>query len=130
MTDASTLMLPNQTGVSTDCMYNLKPSSIRARSYRASIPSSNKSVFGPSDQIIAYIPGGRRNTYLDPMQSYMRITVQNNDTLAGNSFNFDNTGASMINRYDSFHSGNSIDSIIQYNALCHSEQYTLQAGAC
>ena len=117
MTDASSLMIPNQLAVSTDCMYNLKPSSIRARSYRASIPSSNKSVFGPSDQIIAYIPGGRRCTYLDPMQSYMRITVQNNDTLAGNSFNFDNTGASMINRYDSFHSGNSIDSIIQYNAL-------------
>ena len=98
MTDASTLMIPNQTAVSTDCMYNLKPSSIRARSYRASIPSSDKSVIGPSDQIIAYIPGGRRNTYLDPMQSYMRITVQNNDTTANNYFNFDKTGASMINR--------------------------------
>ena len=31
MTDASTLMLPNQTAVSTDCMFNLKASSIRAR---------------------------------------------------------------------------------------------------
>ena len=117
MTDASSLMIPNQTAVSTDCMYNLKPSSMRAKSYRASIPSSNKAVFGPSDQIIAYIPGGRRCTYLDPMQSYMRVTVQNNDTTAGNYFNFDNTGASLISRYNSFYSGNSIDSIIQYNAL-------------
>ena len=27
MTDASTLLLPNQTAVSSDCMFNLKPSS-------------------------------------------------------------------------------------------------------
>jgi hypothetical protein len=117
MSDASTLLLPNQTAVSSDCLYNLKPSSCRAKSYRGSIPSSNKSIFGPSDQIIAYIPGGRKNTYLDPMQSYMRITVQNNDTTANNFFNFDNTGASIINRIDTFHSGNCIDSIQQYNAL-------------
>lgn len=117
MTDASTLMLPNQVAVAADCLYNLKPSSCRARSYRASIPSSNKAVFGPSDQIIAYIPGGRKNTYLDSQQSYMRITVQNNDTTAGNFFRFDGNGASIINRIDSFHSGNCIDSIQQYNAL-------------
>ena len=66
-------------------------------------------------------------TYLDPMQSYMRVTVQNNDTTAGNFFNIDNTGASMISRYDSFHSGNSIDSIIQYNALF---SYIVDAQLC
>lgn len=118
MTDASALMLPNQRAVASDCLYNLKASSCRARSYRASVPSSNKSIFGPSDQIIAYIPGGRKNTYLDPQQSYMRITVQNNEAAgAANSFNFDNNGASIINRIDTFHSGNCIDSIQQYNAL-------------
>ena len=118
MTDASPLMLPNQVAVASDCLYNLKPSSCRARSYRASIPSSNKSVFGPADQIIAFIPGGRKNTYLDSQQSYMRITVQNNEAAgANNSFYFDGNGASIINRLDSFHSGNCLDSIQQYNAL-------------
>ena len=118
MTDASSLMLPNQVAVASDCLFNLKASSCRARSYRASVPSSNKSVFGPSDQIIAYIPGGRKNTYLDPQQSYMRITVQNNEAAgAANAFYFDNNGASVINRLDTFHSGNQIDSIQQYNAL-------------
>jgi hypothetical protein len=116
MSDASSLMLPNQVAVASDCLYNLKPSSCRARSYRASVPSSNKSVFTAADQIIAYIPGGRKNTYLDPQQSYMRITVQNNEA-AGVYFNFDGNGASIINRLDTFHSGNCIDSIQQYNAL-------------
>ena len=118
MTDASSLMLPNQIAVASDCLYNIKPSSCRARSYRASVPSSNKSVFGPADQIIAYIPGGRKNTYLDPQQSYMRITVQNNEAAgANNYFNFDGNGASIINRVDTFHSGNCIDTIQQYNVL-------------
>ena len=122
MSDASSLMLPNQVAVASDCLYNLKASSCRARSYRASVPSSNKSVFGPSDQIIAYIPGGRKNTYLDPQQSYMRITVQNNEAAGvagtlGGAFSFNNNGASIINRLDTFYSGNCIDSIQQYNAL-------------
>ena len=90
MTDATALLLPNQTGVPQDCLYNLKPSSVRARSYRASIPTTNKSVFGGSDQAILYIPGGRKGTYLDPQQSYLRATIQNNDTAAANYFYFDN----------------------------------------
>ena len=118
MTDTSPLLLPNQTAVPQDCLYNLKPSSVRARSYRASIPSSNKSVFNASDQAILYIPGGRKGTYLDPNQSYLKMTVQNNEAVAGaNYFSFDNLATSIINRIDTFHSGNSIDSLQQYNAL-------------
>jgi hypothetical protein len=118
MCDTSPLLIPNQTAVPQDCLYNLKPSSVRARSYRASILTSNKSSFSPSDQAILYIPGGRKGTYLDPMQSYLKMTVQNNELVAGvNFFNFDNLGTSIINRIDTFHSGNSIDSLQQYNAL-------------
>lgn len=117
MTDASTLLLPNQVAVSSDCLYNLKPSSVRARSYRASIPSSNKATFSPGDTIIAYIPGGRKNTYLDPQQSYLRFTVRNTDTTASQYFNIDNMASCFINRLDTFHSGNLIDSIQQYNVL-------------
>lgn len=116
MTDTSPLLLPNTTAVPQDCLYTLKPSSVRARSYRASIPTSNKSVFAPSDQAILYIPGGRKGTYLDPNQSYLKMTVLNNDS-SGNYFNFDNVGSSIINRVDTFHSGNLIDSLQQYNAL-------------
>ena len=78
-TDTSQL-LPNSVAVSSDCLFNLKPSSVRARTMRCSIPSSNRSVFSPGDLAIFYIPGGRRNTYLDPTQTYIRYTVRNNDT--------------------------------------------------
>ena len=57
------MLTGDMTAVSSDCMFNLKPSSCRARSYRASIPSSNKPVFWPNDQIIAYIPGDNHNFY-------------------------------------------------------------------
>ena len=114
MTDTSQL-LPNQTAVTSDCMFNLKPSAVRARSYRASIPSSNKSTFNPSDVVIFYLPAGRRNTYLDPTQSYMRYTVRNNDTT--NAINFDQDGASVINRLDVFHASNLLESVQQYNVI-------------
>ena len=118
MSDASTLLLPNQIGVSSDCLYNLKPSSVRARSYRASIPSSNKSTFNPGDTIIAYIPGGRKNTYLDPAQSYIRFTVRNGDTTGTTAKMFiDNMASCFFNRLDTYHSGNLLDSIQQYNVL-------------
>jgi hypothetical protein len=55
MTDTNYL-IPNQTALSSDCLYNLKPSSVHARSYRASIPSSNKSLFIPLDVGIFYVP--------------------------------------------------------------------------
>ena len=97
MTDTFPLLLPNQTAVPQDCLYNLKPSSVRARSYRASIPSSNKSIFVASDQAILYIPGGRKGTYLDPNQSYLKMTIQNNETVVGaNYFCFDNLATSII----------------------------------
>ena len=106
-TDTSQL-LPNSVAVSSDCLYNLKPSSVRARAYRASIPTSNKSVFTPGDLAIFYIPGGRRNTYLDPTQTYIRYTVRNNDTTvsANNFIEFDGSGASVINRIDIYHGSN------------------------
>ena len=117
MTDTSQL-LPNQTAVTSDCMFNLKPSAVRARSYRASIPSSNKSTFNPSDVAIFYIPAGRRNTYLDPTQSYMRYTVKNNET-GGSAIalNFDQDGSSVINRLDVFHASNLLESVQQYNVI-------------
>jgi hypothetical protein len=117
MTDTNSL-IPNQTAVSSDCLFTLKPSSVRARSYRASIPTSNKSTFAPGDVAIFYIPGGRRNTYLDTQQTYIRYTVQNNDTFAAaNYFNTDNSGACFINRIDIFHASNLLETVQAYNVL-------------
>jgi len=108
MSDSSSL-IPNQVGLPSDCNYNLKPSGVRARQYRASILPTNKSQFNPTDLCVMYIPGGRRNTYLDTTQSYLRMTIKNTDGTAttantagasGNSFYLDNTAACVINRLD------------------------------
>jgi hypothetical protein len=117
-TDTSQL-LPNSVAVSSDCLYNLKPSSVRAKAYRASIPTSNKSLFNPGDLAIFYIPGGRRNTYLDPTNTYLRYTVRNNDTTvsANNFIQFDGCGASVINRIDVYHGSNLLETVQQYNVL-------------
>lgn len=117
-TDTSQL-LPNSVAVSSDCLFNLKPSSVRARTMRCSIPTSNKATFNPGDLAIFYIPGGRRNTYLDPTQTYIRYTVRNTDTTvsANNFIEFDGSGASVINRLDVFHASNLLETVQQYNVL-------------
>jgi len=114
MTDSS-ILLPNTQAVTSDCLYNLKPSAVRSRSYRASIPPTNKSSFVPGDTMIFYVPGGRRNTYLDTAQSYIRYTIKNNDT--SYSATFDGSGACVLNRLDAFHGSNLLETIQQYNAV-------------
>jgi hypothetical protein len=116
MTDSSSLV-PNQQAVSSDCLFNLKPSSVPGRSYRASIPTSNKSVFNPSDVAILYIPGGRRNTFLDPSQSYIKYTINNNDTVTSNAYYVDGVGSCVINRLDSFSGSNLLETVQGYNIL-------------
>ena len=73
-------ILPNRFAVSNDALYNLKPTSCRGRAYRGSVPPTNKSTFNPSDTMIFYIPGGRRNTFLDGTQNYLKLTIKNSDT--------------------------------------------------
>jgi len=46
MTDSSS-MLQNQTAITSDCLFNLKPSASRCRSYRASLPPINGASFLP-----------------------------------------------------------------------------------
>ena len=101
MTDNSQF-LPNQHAVSSDCLFNLKPSSVNGRSYRCSIPPTNASSFNPNTMIVMYIPA-RRNCFLDPTQTYLRMTVNNTDTSGGNFFNLDGCGACFINRIDVFY---------------------------
>ena len=116
MTD-TTNFAPNSQAITSDLNFQLKPSGVRSRSYRASILPTNKSTFDPTNTCICYIPGGRRNTYLDTNQSYLRITIKNTDPTAANSFRLDNNAASVIQRLDVYHAGNLLETIQQYNIL-------------
>jgi hypothetical protein len=114
MTDNYNL-IPNNHGITSDALYNMKASAVRSRSYRASILPSNKQVFVPGDVIVLALPCGRRNTFLDPTQTYLRFTVRNYDQ--SNSLTLDGSAACFINRCDIFHSSNLLESIQTYNIL-------------
>ena len=115
MTDSSSLLQNNTLAVSSDCLYNLKPSSVRGRSYRASIPSSNQQTVTPQSSAILYVPGGRNATFLDTTQSFLRFTVKNCD--ASMNFYVDNLASSFINRIDIYHGSNLLETIQGYNIL-------------
>jgi hypothetical protein len=116
MSDASSLV-QNKIAVTSDLLYNLKPSACRSRSMRTSIPTSNATSFIPSSVAILQIPSGRRSTFLDSQQSYLRFTVQNNDATAGNSFYVDNLASSFINRIDIFCGSALLETIQEYGVL-------------
>jgi len=115
MTDNNNL-LPNQHAVASDCLFNMKPSSVNGRQYRCSIPPTNASSFNPASMVVLYIPA-RRNCFLDPQQTYLRMTVQNQDNTANNYFTLDALGSCFINRLDVFSGSNLLESIQGYNIL-------------
>lgn len=114
MTDNQGL-IPNSVGLSDDLLYNLKPSSGTGKSYRVSVQPTNKSIFAPADSAIIYIPCGRRGTFLDTQQSYIKYTIWNQDP--NNAVKIDGTGACVINRLDVFHGSNLLETVQQYNVL-------------
>ena len=115
MTDSSAL-LANTMAVSDTVLYNLKPSAARSRSYRASVAPINASTFAPSSMAIFSIPCGRKNTYIDVNQSYIKFSVKNNDVNT-NSFYIDNNASCFINRSDTFSSGSLLESVQSYNQV-------------
>jgi hypothetical protein len=116
MSDSSSLVA-NQVAVTSDLLFNLKPSACRSRSMRTSIPTSNQATFVGAQVAIFQVPSGRRSTFLDSQQSYLRFTVQNNDTVAGNSFYIDNMASSFISRIDIFCGSALLESVQGYNVL-------------
>jgi hypothetical protein len=115
MSDSSSLVA-NQVAVSSDFLYNLKPSAVRSRSMRTSIPTSNSQTFLGSTVGIFQVPSGRRSTFLDSQQSYLRFTVQNND-VPTNQFFIDNNASSFISRIDIFCGSALLESIQEYGVL-------------
>jgi hypothetical protein len=117
MSDGSSLAPNNPVGLTNDCLFNLKPNSVRSRTYRASIPAMNSQTFVASTQMIFSIPCGRRNSYLDNTMSYLKFTVYNPDTVTTNFITIDNNAANFIDRLDVFHSSTMLETIQTYGPL-------------
>jgi len=111
-------LLSNKNSVTSEMMYSLKNSAGTSRRYRASIPPSNFSTnIPPTSNVLFSIPCGRKNTYLDGQNSYLKLTIKNNDPTAATYFNLDGCGASFINMLTVYHSGNLVDQCPNYNTL-------------
>lgn len=116
MTDANALV-PNASAVPSEMGYGLKPSMVASRSYYTVVsPQSNSTNILPGSTITHRIPCGRKNTFIDPTQSFMKITVKNND---GEPSLFDGSAYSLINRLDCYHAGNLVDQILNYNRVAN-----------
>ena len=116
---AINLNLPN-IALTSDMMLGLKPSAPKSRSYRLNVSPLNKSIFSGLDQIIIELPTGRRNTWLDQSQSYLKFSVQCASTAAvvnNNSIYLDNSAYSFIQRLDVYNSSNLIETINEYGQL-------------
>lgn len=116
MTDANALV-PNASAVPSEMGYGLKPSMVASRSYYTVVsPQSNSTNILPGSTVTHRIPCGRKNTFLDPTQSFMKISVKNNDADASL---FDGSAYSLLNRLDCYHAGNLVDQILNYNRVAN-----------
>ena len=57
-----------------------------------------------------YIPE-RQNWFLDTLQTYFRLTIQNYDTFVNNYFNIDAISSCFINKIDVFSESNILETI-------------------
>jgi hypothetical protein len=133
MSDPTSLQIPLNQALTSDMLLGLKPSAPKSRSYRINIAPINKNVFTPLDQIVFELPTGRRGTWLDQSQSYLKFSVQFASTAAvssagvvTNNFNTGNTGIylensaySFFQRLDIYHASNLLESINEYGQLAN-----------
>jgi hypothetical protein len=121
MSDPSAMNIPVHQALTSDMLLGLKPSAPKSRSYRRSIAPINKSVFNPGDQIIFEFPTGRKGTWLDQSQSYLKFSVQFAATAAvavgGSGIYLDNSAYSFIQRMDIYNSSNLLETINEYGQL-------------
>lgn len=122
MSDPSAMNIPVHTALTSDMLYGLKPSAPKSRSYRISVAPMNKNIFTPGDQMVFELPVGRRGTYLDQSQSFLKFSVQCSSTAAcavgGNGIYTDNTAYSFIQRLDVWNSSNLLETLNEYGQLC------------
>ena len=131
MSDPSAIQVPVHQALTSDMLLGLKPSAPKTRTYRQNIPALNKSVFTPADSMIFEIPAGRKGTWYDPQQSYLKFSVQCASTSASNAFApgtgialstgvyVDNSAYSFIQRCDIYNSSNLLETINEYGQLAN-----------
>ena len=124
MSDPSAIFLPVHQALTSDMMLGLKPSAPKSRSYRISVAPLNGSTFGPSSQIIWELPTGRRGTWLDQSQSYIKFSVQcvTANACAANApggIYIENTAYSFFQRLDIYNSSNLLETISEYGQLAN-----------
>lgn len=123
MSDPSAIQIPVGQALTSDMMIGLKPSAPKSRSYRINVAPLNKSVFVGGDQIIIELPTGRKGTWLDQSQSYLKFSVQCATTTAcdigGSGVYTDNSAYSFIQRLDVYNSSNLLETINEYGQLCN-----------
>jgi hypothetical protein len=123
MSDPSAIQLPVHQALTSDMLLGLKPSAPKSRSYRISVPPLNKNVFIPGDQMIFELPTGRKGTWLDQSQSYLKFSVQFASTVAcaplGSGIYLENTAYNFIQRLDIYNSSNLLETINEYGQLAN-----------
>lgn len=115
MSTDSSQLIENNVAITDSLLYTVKPSSVRARQYKASVPASNGVVFAPQQTSIFYIPA-RTQCFLSGEESCIRFCIKN-----VNATNLtprtDGYGSSVIARIDIYHGSNLLESISQANVL-------------
>jgi hypothetical protein len=115
MATDSAQLIENNVAVTDSLLYTVKPSAVRCRQYRASIPSSNGVTFTPQQTSIFYIPA-RTNCFLSGQETVLKYCIKN-----VNATNLtpktDGYGTSVISRIDIFHGSNLLETISQANVL-------------
>jgi hypothetical protein len=116
--------LPIDQAVTSDMMLGLKPGAPRSRSYRISQAPLNASTFAPGSQCSVELPTGRKGTWLDQSQSYLKFSVQMTSTAAcaytvATGIYLDNSAYSFIQRVDIYNSSNLLESINEYGQLAN-----------
>jgi hypothetical protein len=123
MSDPSSINLPIGQALTSDMLYGLKPSAPKSRFYRINVSPLNKSTFVALDQVIIELPTGRKNTWLDQSQSYLKFSVQCTSNVAategGSGIYLENTAYSFIQRLDIYNSSNLIETINEYGQLAN-----------
>ena len=126
MSDPSAIQLPIHQALTSDMMLGLKPSAPKSRSYRISVPPMNGSTFKEMNQMIFELPTGRRGTWLDQSQSYLKFSVQVLGPAAAVAANVatcgvycENTAYSFFQRLDIYNSSNLLETINEYGQLAN-----------
>ena len=123
MSDPSAMNIPLHQALTSDMLLGLKPSAPKSRSYRLSVPPINQSVFTPGAQMIFECPTGRKGSWLDQSQSYLKFSVQCTSTAAANpqgtGVYLDNSAYSFIQRLDVYNSSNLLETINEYGQLAN-----------